>query len=192
MSKAYASKSRSGAWTSKSSDPDRDDLCGPSSTKISEELKQQAWRENNWQEVGSIAQTPGSASYRIQELPGMMEGIPYRFIVVNSSSLDKRREKSLIHEIEKEEQRLTKALIELAKITYACRPYAQKAMNHWLTKQKARYHQLQVTVTEETLPKSEVAMGDPAAEKFRLPKGFTASWEPFLARMNRPFKKRMT
>ncbi len=82
----------------------------PDTFKISEELKEQAWRENTWQEVGSMAQTPGSASYRIQELPGMMEGIPYRFIVANSSSLDKRREKSMVHEIEKEEQRLTNAL----------------------------------------------------------------------------------
>ena len=112
----------------------------------SEELKLRAWRENNWQKVGRIAETPGSAIYQIQEFTGEIAGRAYRFVVVNSSSLDKRKEKSIRHQIEKEEQTLTKGLVGLAKTTYACQPDAEKSFQNWLAKQKPEYDHLQMSV----------------------------------------------
>jgi hypothetical protein len=56
----------------------------PDNFGISEELKVQAWRENNWQDVGQIAQTKGTTTYRIQEFPGEIAGKTYRFIVANA------------------------------------------------------------------------------------------------------------
>ena len=133
----------------------------PDTFGISEELKERAWHENQWQEAGQIAGTPGSATYRFQEFSGEIEGITYRFIAVNSSSLDKRKEKSLDRQIEKEEQTLTKAIAELAKITYACRPDADCAWKNWLAKQKPKYHQLEATITEESVTGKRSSRGRP-------------------------------
>jgi transposase len=123
----------------------------PDNFGISEELKLRAWRENNWQKVGRIAETPGSATYQIQEFTGEIEGRAYRFVVVNSSSLDKRKEKSIRYQIEKEEQTLTKGLVELAKTTYACQPDAEKSFQNWFAKQKPKYHYLQMSVVMENV-----------------------------------------
>jgi transposase len=49
----------------------------PDTFGISEKLKERAWYENQWQEAGKIAQTPGSATYRVQEFPGEIEEMPY-------------------------------------------------------------------------------------------------------------------
>lgn len=133
----------------------------PDTFGISEELKERAWSENKWQEAGQIAQTPGSATYQIQEFPGEIEGITYRFVVVNSSSLDKRKEKTLKQQIEKEEQTLAKAMTELAKITYACRPDAENAIRNWLAKQKLKYHQIEIAITEESVTKKRGHRGRP-------------------------------
>lgn len=137
----------------------------PDTFRISEELKERAWHENQWQEAGRIAQTPGSATYRFQEFPGEIEGITYRFVVVNSSSLDKRTEKSLNQQIEKEEQALAKAITELAKINYACRPDADSAWRNWLAKQKPKYHQLEVSLTEEIVTEKRSHRGRPRNEE---------------------------
>ena len=123
----------------------------PDNFSISEELKVQAWRENNWQDVGQIAQTKGTTTYRIQEFPGQIAGRTYRFIVVNSSSLDKRKEKSIQYQIEKEKQTLTKAMTEQAKMTYACRPDAEGAFQNLVAKQKPKYHYLQMSVAQENV-----------------------------------------
>lgn len=137
----------------------------PDTFGISDELKERAWRENQWQEAGQIAQTPGSATYRIQEFPGNIEGMPYRFIVINSSSLDKRKEKSLAGQIEKEEQTLTKAMTELAKTIYACRPDAENAIRLWLAKQKPKYHQLDIVITEENVIEKRSHRGRPRSDE---------------------------
>jgi len=137
----------------------------PDTFGISDELKERAWSENPWQEAGQIAQTHGSATYRIQEFPGDIEGMPYRFIVVGSSSLDKRKEKSLAGQIEKEEQTLTKAMTELAKITYACRPDAENAIQLWLAKQKPKYHKLDIVITEERVTEKRGHRGRPRGDE---------------------------
>jgi transposase len=72
-------------------------------------------------------------------------------VVVNSSSLDKRKEKSIRHQIEKEEQTLTKGLVGLAKTRYACQPDAEKSFQNWLAKQKPKYHHLQLSVVMENV-----------------------------------------
>lgn len=137
----------------------------PDTFKISEELKLKAWRENNWQELGQMASTPGSATYRIQEFPGEIDGIPYRFAVVNSSALDKRKEKTLSRQIEKEGQTLAKTLTELTKTEYACRPDAEKAYQIWLGKQNPKYHLLQMSIVEEAVAQKRSHRGRPRGDE---------------------------
>lgn len=137
----------------------------PDTFGLSEELKELAWRENQWQKAGQIAQTPGSATYQFQEFPGEIEGITYRFIVVNSSSLDKRKEKTLDQQIKKEEQTLNKAATELAKITYACRPDAENGIRNWSAKQKPKYHQIDIAVIEEIITEKRNHRGRPRGDE---------------------------
>lgn len=133
----------------------------PDNFGISEELKFKAWHENHWQEMGQIAQTKGAATYRICEFPGEIAGMNYRFIVANSSSLDKRKEKTIRKQIENEGQGLTKAIAELTRITYACRPDAEKAFSIWRMKQKPKYHHLQYTILEEHVLEKRSHRGRP-------------------------------
>ena len=137
----------------------------PDTFKIAEDLKLKAWRENHWRELGQIASTPGSATYRIQEFPGEIDGIPYRFAVVNSSALDKRKEKTLCRQIEKEGQALTKALKELTKTEYACRPDAEKAYQIWFEKHNPKYHLLQMSVVEKTVAPKRNHRGRPRSDE---------------------------
>ena len=137
----------------------------PDTFKLSEELKLKAWQENNWQEVGKMAVAPGAATYRICEFPGEIAGITYRFIVINSSALDKRKEKTLGRRIEKEGQALAKSLTELAKMTYACRPDAEKAYQVWLNKQSPKYHLYQMTLVEEAVTQKRSHRGRPGHDE---------------------------
>ena len=145
----------------------------PDTFRLSDELKERAWCENHWQEAGQIAQTTGSATYQFQEFPGEIEGITYRFVVVNSSSLvliiRQTEKKKPGPEIEKGEQALAKAIAELAKTDYACRPDADGALRNWLAKQKSKYHQIDIIITEESVTQKRGHRGRPRSDEAQPP-----------------------
>ena len=64
----------------------------PETFKASAELKEWAWSENQWQHLGSLVEK-NAAIYRVQSTVRELNGHDYRFVVVHSSSLDKKKEK---------------------------------------------------------------------------------------------------
>ncbi|MCL6590257.1 MAG: IS1634 family transposase [Firmicutes bacterium] len=140
----------------------------PDTFNLCDELKEQAWRNNVWQEIGLLSKHSKAASYRIQELPGEIDDWNYRFIVVNSSSLDKRKEKTLQRLITDEKERLERAVRELGKRTFACRPDAEMAVKSWVAKEAPKYHQFEVTVSEEELPVKRSQRGRPRQDEPRV------------------------
>lgn len=101
---------------------------------MAETLKKRTWAKDVWQEVGALSSVKNAASYRIQEFQEEIEGRTYRFVVVNSSKLDRRKEKTLRKQIDKERETLTKSLGELNKIAFVCRSDAENAWNTWRKK----------------------------------------------------------
>lgn len=88
----------------------------PETFSISAELKDWAWSEDRWQHLGSLVQKKDAAVYRIQQAVRELNGHAYRFIVVHSSSLDKKKEKSIKKMIETRKSELLAACDELAKM----------------------------------------------------------------------------
>ena len=77
-----------------------------------------------------------------------MDGIPYRFIAVQSSALDERRRKRLEKLIETEYREFTKAATEEGERAYSCREDAERAATE-LSKQLKGYHTIEVSTDED-------------------------------------------
>lgn len=67
----------------------------PSTYTLCDTLKQSAWAEDTWVNVGRMGTAKDSASYKIRAFSREFYGKPYRFIVVRSTSLDTRKEHKL-------------------------------------------------------------------------------------------------
>jgi transposase len=67
----------------------------PDTFALNEQLKQRAWANNAWTELGRLAEAKKSTTYRIQGFTDWIDGENYRLVVVHSSSLDKAKEKSI-------------------------------------------------------------------------------------------------
>ncbi len=80
----------------------------PERYTIAEELIDQAIRDNNWTEIGTLSKGKKAAFYKSISFERLLFGDLYRYVVVHSSSLDKRKLKSLNSRIEKEKLELDK------------------------------------------------------------------------------------
>lgn len=100
----------------------------PESFALAEEVKEQAFREGNWIEAGKLAARKGAAFYRVKEFVREIAGRSYRLIVVYSTALDERKEKSLAKKWQKQREELERAAKELAQRPFACEADAQKAI----------------------------------------------------------------
>ena len=74
----------------------------PETYKVAGEFKERAFEEDRWELVGRLAESPHGAVYRSCSFTGELYGRTYRFIVVHSSSKDKRSLKTLEKRIDEE------------------------------------------------------------------------------------------
>ncbi len=122
----------------------------PATFNISEQLVEQAWSDNKWTNIGTIDQDGKGAYYKICALPGTIEGIDYRCVIVSSSSLDARKEKLLQRTITKEQTEMNKELKELAKQDFFCEPDALAAMEQFRDKWSAALSTLELVINQTT------------------------------------------
>lgn len=100
-----------------------------------QEVKDRAWSEGGWINAGVLTQNPkrDSAFYRckeyVVEIATKTAVRPYRLIVVHSSSLDKRKAKTLEKNLAKQRDELEAQLEQLAKVEFACEPDARAALD---------------------------------------------------------------
>jgi transposase len=93
----------------------------PETFNLAEELKTQAWAENKWEDIGVLAENKEKAAhYKTWRMEREVEGETFGFLVVHSSNLEERKEKTLKKTIAKQNKGLQRQGEELAKKGYAC------------------------------------------------------------------------
>lgn len=100
----------------------------PSVYSLADGLKAKAWEEDRWIDIGPLSPGKRAASYRLQEFSEQLHEQPYRFVVVSSSSLEKRKEQTLECAIVRERSEMEQQANLFAKISYACAEDAQAAL----------------------------------------------------------------
>ena len=136
----------------------------PDTFALTEQIKQKAWANNAWIELGRLAEAKRSATYRIQSFVDQIDGENYRFVVVHSSSLDKAKEKSIQKGIAKELERLKKEFARLEKIEFACEPDARLAFKQLLKTVHPKYHSATMTVVPQEVVQKRSSRGRPAVD----------------------------
>lgn len=101
----------------------------PETFGLAEALKEEAWNSKLWEDLGYLVEDPDakSAYYKAWQTVREIEGKEFGFVVVHSSALEQRKEKTLLRGLERTEQELRKKSAELAKQEYACEPDARRA-----------------------------------------------------------------
>lgn len=120
---------------------------------IADLLKEKAWEQNTWNEIGRIALSNKGAQYKAQSFVDALDGRRYRFIVVHSDALDKRKAKSLQKALDREFAELTKAKNELEKQRFNCEADAQHALEAFCKAHAKTRHQLNARVTKDEVIK---------------------------------------
>jgi transposase len=80
---------------------------------------------DEWEEIGVIAkQADKGAHYRANETTVTLYGVNYRAVVIHSDAHDKRRQKKLDKQLEKDRKELARITKEVEKREFACEPDA--------------------------------------------------------------------
>lgn len=124
----------------------------PETFSLADEIKEWAWEvdSNDWIEIGKLSNKKDAATYRLKTVIRDINGRPYRFITVSSSSLDERKEKQLSKKVEQEKKNLEKACQELARKRFNCLKDAQEAAESFIAEYDSPFFVLSLDVVEET------------------------------------------
>jgi len=112
-------------------------------------------RKQSWDDYGILATTaptrnrPG-VHYRGYETTVTLYGRTYRAIVTHSSAHDRRRQKRLDRELDREHKTWTKKLAEIEKHLYFCSPDAEAAIAR-ARQDSPRYHDIELTIEQRPL-----------------------------------------
>jgi transposase len=112
----------------------------PARFGIENELKNKAMITNNWEHIGKISEEKGAASYKAWNTIDKIEETSYRFIVVHSDHLDKRKLKRIEKSIAKEFDLQSKLMESLSKRRFACEEDAWIEVSKHKTSYPATYH----------------------------------------------------
>ena len=101
----------------------------PETFGIAGELKDAAWEENRWEELGTLAEkeTKKAAGYKVCSYRRPIDGQEFVFVVVHSTNPEERKEKTLTKALERTCISLRKQAVQLAKTKYACEADASAA-----------------------------------------------------------------
>jgi len=119
----------------------------PERYALAEELIDQAIKDDNWTEIGTLSEEKKAANYKSVGFERDLCGDPYRFVVVHSSSLDKRKLKTLNSKIEKEKLELNKKAEDESKREFFCKEDARIEIEKFLKENKSKFH----TITSEII-----------------------------------------
>lgn len=117
--------------------PENFDLC--------KEIKVKAWELNNWEFLGTLSDRKQAATYKAQTFIEEIDGISYRLIVFRSSSLDKKKEKSIEAAFDKEKTELEKKIKQFVSQDFACEIDASKALKLFLKENSDTNYELEIS-----------------------------------------------
>ncbi len=100
----------------------------PGTFSLEKELKEKAWSEDKWTDLGALVPEPDekSARYKTRSTRGEIDERKYDFLVIHSSALEARKEKSLERRFEKLREAARKEGIALRKRDFACEEDARR------------------------------------------------------------------
>lgn len=127
----------------------------PTTHTLCKQLKKTAWEnEDDWIDLGNLAEAKDSATYKIQVFRRELYGRTYRFIVVRSSNLAALKEHKLQDVLDRETEKLDKAAQQQAKFLYSCEEDAQQAAEKFLHANRRSLHTLHTSIdTVQTVAK---------------------------------------
>jgi transposase len=101
----------------------------PETFNLASELKKAAWSEDTWEEIGQLANKPNdkAAVYRSWKSVKEIGGEKFGFMVIHSSKLEERKEKTLSKEVKRVKANLCKKSAELNKQSFACEADAARS-----------------------------------------------------------------
>ncbi len=114
----------------------------PERYTLAEELINQAIMDGNWTELGTFGEGKKAAVYRSAGYEKVLFGDTYRFVVVHSSSLDKRKLNALSSKIEKEKRELEKITEDITKREFFCEKDAKIEIEKFFKKNKPQLHKV--------------------------------------------------
>lgn len=114
---------------------------------LAEELINQAITANIWTEIGTLSEGKKAATYKSISFERELYSDVYRFVVFHSSSLDKRKLKTLNSKIEKEKLELIKKAQEESKREFFCEADARAEIDKFQKENKSKFH----TITSEII-----------------------------------------
>jgi transposase len=127
----------------------------PETFGVAEKLKEEAWgNSQNWENYGPLVEkvTDKTALYKGWKTTRKIGGETFVFVVVHSSNLEQRKERSLAKALERTQKKLRNQGAELRKQSYACAPDAERAGEKLMKHAKSKGFE-----SEMTLKKVEVA-----------------------------------
>jgi transposase len=127
----------------------------PETFGVAEKLKEEAWGNlQDWEDFGYFVEkvTNKTAIYKGWKTIHEISGESFVFVVVHSSKLEQRKERSLAKAVERTQKSLRHQGAELQKQRYACAPDAEQAGEQLMKLAKSKGFE-----SEMTLKKVEVA-----------------------------------
>ncbi|MGM0653631.1 MAG: IS1634 family transposase [Bacillota bacterium] len=139
----------------------------PATFDLVEELTLKAFSDDKWANLGQLAEGKDKAVYRLTEYPGQIHDQYYRFLVVHSSQLDKRKLKKLDNQVEREQKDLEKEITALQAKQFACRPDAEAALECFTKVHKGGLFKITGSVDLIEIPEKRLKKGRPPKDEQR-------------------------
>ncbi len=129
----------------------------PERYDLAEGLIDQAIMAGNWTEIGTLSEGKKAATYKSIGFERELCGDRYRFVVFHSSSLDKRKLKTMNSKIEKEKLELTKKAEEESKREFFCEADARAEIDKFKKENKSKFHTItsEIIEVEKTLKRNK-------------------------------------
>ena len=140
----------------------------PEIYNLASALTNAAFVKEKWIELGQISSSKKSAFYQAQEFKKELHGQQYRFLVVHSDHLDKRKLRGLNRRLEKQKTDLEKQAQELLKLDFACEADAKDALYRLIKDQKNDFYPLTGNVEKTTVQAKRHKRGRPAKDEAPL------------------------
>lgn len=121
----------------------------PETYSLADELKTEALNQGDWRDHGRLTPGKQSASYLSASFTRVLYNRRYRFVVVWSTSLDRRKWKSIQNKITREKNELAKATGKLNKRTFDCQSDAESERDKFQKENRPAFHALTVNVEAE-------------------------------------------
>ena len=124
----------------------------PETFSLAGELKHRALTDCIWQEIGSLASqaAPEAARYKTASFKETLDGRTYRFLVVHSTALEAKKEKTLVRQAACRREQWEKEAGKLASISFVCEADARQAMEKLVGSIEGDGFHCQGSVREET------------------------------------------